>query len=106
MIRDRELQEVAGNSFVAKDRARIFDGRANVEVTALGIVSGNEIEAAIVFIIDAGRVHKAAGAGGLERFGQLANFKPTEIRWQRDEVVVFQEADHFSFSTLVCFQKV
>src|SRR5713226_2193713 len=89
VIRDRELQKVAGDSFVTENRARVFDRRANIKVTALGIVSGNEIEAAVVFIIDAGRVHEAAGAGGLERFWQLPNFKAAEIRRQRDELVLF-----------------
>src|SRR5438128_456869 len=46
MIRDRELQEVSGNSFVAQNRPRIFDGCADVEILALRIVGWNEIESA------------------------------------------------------------
>ena len=55
MVRDRELQEVAGNSFVTEDRPRVFDRRANVEILRLRIVSRNEIETARVFVVNAGR---------------------------------------------------
>jgi hypothetical protein len=58
---------------------RIFDGGADIKVLARRIVGRNEIEAARIFVIDAGRIHKAAGTGRLEGFGQLANLKPTEI---------------------------
>src|SRR5216684_4418182 len=103
MIRDRELQKVARNSFVTENRARVFDGRANIKVTALGIVGGNEIKARIVLVVNAGRVHETAGTGGLERFGQLANFKAAEIRRQRNEMILLQETNHLSFATFVCF---
>src|SRR5260370_22444664 len=106
MIRDRELQKVAGDSFVTENGARVFDGRANIKVTALGIVGGDEIKARIVFVVNAGRVHETAGTGGLERFGQLANFKAAEIARQRDEMILFQETNHLSFAALVGFQKV
>src|SRR5712664_1744140 len=98
VIRDRELQEVAGDAFVAENRARVFDGRANIKVTAPGIVGGNEIEARIVFVVNAGRVHETAGTGGLERIRQLANFKAAEIRRQRDEMILLQETNHLSFA--------
>src|SRR6476620_826756 len=95
MIRDRELQEVSGDSFVTQDWPRVFDGRANVEVLTLRIVSRNEIKAARVLIVDAGRIHKAAGAGRFESCGQLADFEMAQISRQRDQLVVPEEADHF-----------
>ena len=69
MIRDRKLQEVSGDSFVAEHRARIFDRRANVEVLTFGIVSRNEIETRRVLVVNARSIHEAAGTCRLEGFG-------------------------------------
>src|SRR2546421_251991 len=93
VIGDRELQEVAGDSFVTQDRPRVFDGRANVEILALRIVSRDEIKARRVLVVNSGSVHEAAGTGGLERLRQLANFKAAEIRRQGDQLVRFQKTD-------------
>src|ERR1700738_1500760 len=106
MIRDRELQKVSRDSFMAENRPRVFNGRADIEVFALRIVSGNEIETARVLVVNAGRIHEAAGAGWLERLGQLPDFKVTEIRREGDQLVLFEEADHFRLATFVGFQKI
>ena len=68
MIRDRKLQEMPRDSFVAENRARVFDGGADVEVLALRIVSRNEIETSWVLVVNAGRIHEAARTRGLESF--------------------------------------
>ena len=47
------------------NRSRVFDSRANVEVFALWIVSGNEVEAAVVLVIDTGSFVKPPGLVGL-----------------------------------------
>ena len=106
MVGDRELQEVSGNAFVAENRARVFDGRADVEVFALRIVSGNEIETTRIFVVNAGRIHETAGAGGLERLRQLSNFKSTQICRQCDQMILFQKTDHLGFAAFVGFQKI
>src|SRR5207248_6053899 len=98
VIGDRELQEVAGDSFVTQDRSWVFDGRANVEILALRIVSRDEIKTRRVLVVNARRIHEAAGTRRLERFGQLANFKAAKIRRQRDQLVLFQETDHFGLA--------
>src|SRR6266446_9896697 len=105
MIRNRELQKVAGDSFMAQDRTRVLYGRANVKVFRLRVVSGNEIETAVVFIINAGRIHKAAGARRLERLGQLPDFKSSEIRRQSNEMVSFQEVNHLGLAAFISLQE-
>ena len=91
---------------MTKDRARIFDRRANIKIPALRIVGGNEIEAARVFVVNTGRVHESARAGRLERCGQLANFKPSQIWRKRDQVILFQVSNHLGFATFISFKKV
>src|SRR5438045_9740044 len=76
MVRDRELHEVAGNSFMTKHRSRIFNRRANVKVLRLRIVGRNEIETGRIFVINTGRIHEAAGTRRLERFGELPDLEP------------------------------
>src|SRR6266576_2673196 len=94
MVRNRKLQEVAGYSLVTEDRSGIFYRRANVKVFALGVVGWNEIETTIVFIVDTGRIHKAAGACWLEGFGKLANFKPAQVRRHSDQAIGLQKIYH------------
>ena len=79
MIRDRELQEMPGNSFMPENRARIFDRGADVKVLRLRIVGRNEIETGRVLVVNTGRIHETAGAGRLERVRQLSNLKRAEI---------------------------
>src|ERR1700741_28922 len=98
MIGNGELQKVAGNSFMAEDRAWVLNRRANVKVFRLRVVSRDEIKAAVIFIVNAGRIHKAAGAGRLERLGQLANFKSSQIGRQSDQAIGFEEVDHLGFA--------
>src|ERR1043165_4327036 len=105
MVRDRELHEVAGNAFVAENRSRILDRRADVKVLRLRVVGRNEKEPRRLFIVNAWWVHEAAGTGRLERFGQLPNLETPEIIWDRDEFVFLQECDHLLFATFVGGEK-
>ena len=86
MVGDRDLQKVSGNPFVPEDRPRVFDGRADVEVLALRVVRGDEVEAAVVGVVDARRIHESARTGRLEGLGELADLKRPEVRRQRDQV--------------------
>src|SRR5437870_12171502 len=105
MVRDRKLEEVAGYSLVTEDRSGIFYRRANIEVFALRVVRRNEIETTIVFIIDAGWIHEAAGAGWLEGFGKLANLKPAQVGRHSDQPIGLQKIYHLGETAFVCFQK-
>ena len=89
MIGDRDLKEMAGDAFVAEERAGVLDCRANVKVAALRIVGRDEVEAAVVRIINAGWIHKPAGTGRLERFGKLANQKRSDVFGNRDQPLLF-----------------
>src|SRR4029077_15838261 len=89
-----------------KNRPRVFDRGADVEVLTLRIVSRDEVEAAVVFVVDAGWIHESAGTGWLERFGQLPNFEADQISRQGHQMIIFQEADHFGFAAFVGFQKI
>src|SRR5205085_3598157 len=79
LIRDRELHEMAGNSFMAEDRARVFDRGTDIEIFRLGVVSRNEIKAGRIFVVNAGGIHETAGTGRLEGFGQLPNLEAAQI---------------------------
>src|SRR5258705_12333641 len=105
MIRDGELEEVAGNSLVAEDRPWVFYRGANVKVFACRVVRRNEIETARVFVVNAGCVHEAAGTGWLKRLRQLANFKPAQVRRQRDKMIRIKKSNHLHLAALICFQK-
>src|SRR6185436_20069055 len=105
MISDRELEKVTGDALVSKDRPRIFDRRANVKVLALRVVGRNEVEAGRIFVVNAGRIHETAGAGRLECFGKLPDLKLPEVRRKRDQLVLFQESNHFRLPALVRFEK-
>src|SRR3954465_6282600 len=101
MVRDRKLQEVAGNAFVAKDRPRLFNGGTDIKILALRVVGGNEIKAGAVFVVNAGSIHESAGRGRLEGFWKLADLKVSEIWRQRHQVLLLQELDHRAFAALV-----
>ncbi len=88
MIGDRELQEVTRNAFMTQDRARVFDRRADVEVLAGRVVRRNEVKAAVVFIVNAGRIHETTGTGRLERFRQLSNLERANVRGNRHQPAV------------------
>src|SRR2546421_11386449 len=103
MIRNRKLKKMSGNAFMTEDWTRIFDRRANIKVFRLRIVGRNEKEAGGIFVINTGRIHETPRAGWLESVGQLSNLKRTEIIRQRNEVVFFQEIDHFLLATLIRF---
>src|SRR5258705_3182195 len=105
MVRYRKLEEVARYPLVAEDGSGIFYGCANVEVFALRVVSRNEIEATIVLIVNAGRIHEAPGTGWLKRLGQLANLKAAELCRHGYQIILLQEGHHFSQTTLVRLQK-
>src|ERR1051325_7267494 len=94
-----------GNSFVAQNRPRIFNRRANVKVFRLRIVSWNEKETGGVFVVDSGRIHETAWARRFECFGQLPNLETPEIFRDRDEMMFLEEIDHLGFATLVRFQE-
>src|SRR5205807_1332639 len=91
MIRDRELHEMAGNSFMAEDRARVFDRGADVEIFRLGAVSRDEVKARRILVVNAGRIHETAGTGWLESFGQLPDLEAAQIIGQRHELTPLQE---------------
>src|SRR5437588_12760937 len=101
MVRDRELHEVARNSFMTQNRPRIFDRRADVKILRLRIVSWNEKETDRVFVVNAGRIHETARTRRLERVGQLPNFEAAKIIWDGDELMFLQEIDHLRLATFV-----
>src|SRR6266545_3549899 len=91
---------------MAENRSRVFDRRANIEVAALRIIGRDEIEAGWILIVNAGRIHETAGAGRLESFGKLPNFKPADVRRQRYEFVVEQERNYLVLAPFISFEKV
>src|SRR5687767_1542661 len=91
---------------MAQDRPRVFDGGANVEVLTCRVVRRYEVEAAVVFVVKAGRVHETAGTRGLERLRQLANQKWTDMRWDRHQPAAFEKVDHFSLPAFILLEKV
>src|SRR5205807_6693073 len=105
MIGNRELQKMSGNSFVAQDRSRIFNRGANIEVLRLRIVSWDKIKAARVLIVNAGRIHKPAGTGRLERVRQLANLEWSQIIRQGNEMPLTQKPKHFLLAAFVRLEK-
>src|SRR6266536_5008369 len=105
MIRDGDLQEMSRNAFVAEDGPRIFDGGADVEVAALRVVGRDEKESAVVGIVDARRVHEAAGTRRLERLRKLANEKRSDVIGNRDQPLLFEELDHFLFAALIRLER-
>src|SRR6266542_3505003 len=105
MVRYRKLEEVARDSLVAENRSGILYSRANVEVFALRVVSRNEIEATVVLIVNAGRIHEASGTGRLECFGKLANFKTAQISRQSNKPIGLQKIYHLGLTAFVSFQE-
>src|SRR6266404_5525773 len=96
---------MSGNPFVSENRSRVFDRRANIKILRFRVVCGNEKESGWVLVVNTRRIHKTARAGWLEGLGQLSNLKRPEIVWQRYEIVLLQEADHFCFAAFICFQE-
>src|SRR6266550_315290 len=64
MIRDRELHKVTGDSFVPKNRPRIFDRGTQVKILRLRIVGGNKKEPDRVLIVNPRWIHEAARPRG------------------------------------------
>ena len=96
---------MSGDSLVAQNRSRIFDGSADVKVFRLPIVGRNKIKSGRILIINPGRIHETTGTGWLECFRQLPDLKGSEIVRQLDELVRFQKIDHLLFPALVSLQK-
>src|SRR6266478_9526640 len=96
---------MSGNAFVPKDWPGVFNRCANIEILRVWIVRRNKKEPGWIFIVNAGGIHEAARAGGLERLGQLSNLKRPEVIRQRDKIVVLQKTDHFCLATFVRFQE-
>src|SRR5437667_11118278 len=90
---------------MAQDRPRVLSGGAKVKVFRLRVVSGNEIETTVVFIVNAGRIHKAARTRRFECFRELPDFKSTEIRRQGYEMISFQEVNHLGLAAFISFQE-
>src|SRR5882724_13205872 len=105
MIRDRELHKVTGDSFVPKNRPRIFDRSAQVKVLRLRIVGGNKKEPDRVFIVNPRWIHETARASRLERFRQLPNLKLPEVIRQSDKLMRFQEIDYLCFAAFIRLQE-
>ena len=101
MVSDGDLEEVTGDPFVSEDRPRIFDGGANVEVAALRVVRGDEVEATVVDIVKTGRIHEATGAGRLERFRKLTDEERPDVIGDGDEPLLLEEVDHLLLSALI-----
>ena len=101
VIRDRYLQEVPGNALVAQDRPRILDGRADVEVAALGVIRRDVVEAAGILVVDARWIHETAGARRLECFRKLADSKGPHVVRNRDQPIGPQELDDLLEARLV-----
>src|SRR5262245_11460166 len=95
MVRDRNLQEVPGDPFVAEDRARILDRSAYVEVPALRVVRRYEEEPTRVLVVDTRRVHEATRTRWLERFRKLSDLERAEIGGKSDQISRLHELDHF-----------
>ena len=76
LVGDGDLQKVPRYSLVAENRSRVFDGRANIKITALRIVGRNKIEAA--------RVLSRSPAGVINPPG-IVGLKASEMRreWTR-----------------------
>src|SRR6266850_5274801 len=91
MVGYRELQKMTGDSLVTQNRSRVFNGGADVEILARRIVSGNEIKAAVVFVVNARRIHKPTRTCWFESFRQLTNLKTTKIRRQGDEMICLEK---------------
>ena len=105
MIRDRDLHEMPRNSFMTKDRPRIFNRSPDIEVLRLRIVSWNEKEAARVFVIKTWRIHKSTGTRRFKRFRQLPNFEPTQILRNRYQLMFLEKIYHLLFPAFVSFQE-
>src|SRR6266567_1124212 len=105
MVRDRELEKMAGNTLMPKDWPRVFNRCPNVKVFRLRIVSRNEIETGRVLIVNTGWIHETAGTRWFECFRQLSNLKRAKIIGQGHEVVFLQKADYFLLATLIRFQE-
>ncbi len=105
MVRDRELEEMSGNSLVPENWPRIFDRRPDVEVLRVRVVCRDEIESGRILVINARRIHEAARAGWLEGFGQLPDLKFPEVIRQRDQPAIFQEADHLRLAAFISLQE-
>src|SRR5215469_14730511 len=100
MIRDRELEKMAGDTFVPEDGSGILDGSSNIKVFRLRIVGWDEKETGRIFVVNAGRIHEPARTCRLERFRQLPDLKCAKVIWQRHQIVFLQEVDHIRFTTL------
>src|SRR5713101_2086436 len=96
---------MSGDAFVAEDGARVLNRRANIEVLAGGIVRGDEIETAVVLVVDSGGIHEAARAGGLEGLGKLADQERSEISRQGDDFLVLKKANGLRLAALVGGEK-
>src|ERR1041385_7905809 len=101
VIGDRDLQEMPGDTFVSEQRARVFDGRADVEVAALRVVGWDEVEAAVVGVVDARRIHEAARAGRLERLGELADLERADVAGDGDEPLGVEKVYHLFLAALI-----
>src|SRR6058998_587405 len=105
MIRDRELHKVTGDSFVPKNRPRIFDRGTQVKILRLRIVGGNKKEPDRVLIVNPRWIHEAARARRLERFWQLPNLKLHEVIRQSDKLMRFQKIDHLGLAAFIRLQE-
>src|ERR1700759_3193305 len=105
MIRDRDLHEVSGDSFVSEDWPRIFNRGADVEIFRLRIVGRNEIEAARILVVKTGRIHEPAGTSRLKCFRQLPDLERPEIIRDGYDLGFFHERDHLRLSTFVGFEE-
>src|SRR5437773_4006236 len=105
MIRDRELHKVTGDSFVPKNRPRIFDLGTQVKILRLRIVGGNKKEPDRVLIVNPRWIHEAARARRLERLWQLPNLKLPEVIRQGDKLMRFQKIDHLGLAAFIRLQE-
>ena len=86
---------------MTKNWARLLDGRANVEVLAVGRVSRNKKEAAAVLIVDTWWIHEPARAGWFERLRELPDVESSHVAGDRDQVLAPQKIENVLQPVLV-----
>ena len=88
-----------------RNRPRVFDRGADIKILRLRVVGRNEIKTGRIFVVKAGWIHEAAGAGRLECFGQLPNLEAAKVIGHRHELMFFQETDHLLLAAFVSLQE-
>src|SRR5438045_8601158 len=86
---------------MSENRSRIFDRGADIKIAAVRVVGRDEVEAAVVFVVEARRIHEAARTGRIECVGKLLDEKWAEVVGKCDEILVAEKFDHLLFARLI-----